>query len=120
MDLGTGSRVDARGCDDGYTSRAAAVHGRLRDEPDVLVQELLRNGDRRSIVAACGAIGGVCGLILFLAAFSGAFGDPRRALFSHTLTMWTLMIAPVVVSTALGYAINGVAHAMRQRRLTSR
>jgi hypothetical protein len=89
----------------------------LRDEPDVLVQELLRNGDRRSIVAACGAIGGVCGLILFLAAFSGAFGDPRRALFSHTLTMWTLMLGPLVACVALGYVINGLAHAVRRRRL---
>ena len=88
----------------------------LRDEPDVLVQELLRNGARRMIVVVCGAIGGVCGLVLFLAACSGAFGDPRHALLARTVTMWTLMIAPVVGCSALGYAINGLAHAVRRRR----
>jgi hypothetical protein len=85
----------------------------LPDEPDVLVQELLREGDRRMIVAVCGAFGGVCGLVLFLAAYSGAFGDPRRALFAHTLTTWALTVAPLVGCTALGH---GVARVLRRRQ----
>jgi hypothetical protein len=46
-------------------------HGRMddrvRDEPDVLVQELVRAGDRRMIVAVCGAIVVVCGALVVLA-----------------------------------------------------
>jgi hypothetical protein len=81
---------------------------RVDDEPDVLVQELVRNGDRRRIIAACGALGGACGLVLLLAAYSGAFGDPRRALLAHAVTTWALMLAPLVGGTALGYAVAGV------------
>ena len=40
---------------------------RVRDEPDVLVQELVRAGDRRMIVAVCGAIVVVCGALVVLA-----------------------------------------------------
>lgn len=48
--------------------------GAAGNEPDVLVQELRRDGDRRMILAvACGASVGVGGLLLFLASAAAWF-----------------------------------------------
>jgi CHASE2 domain-containing sensor protein len=84
----------------------------VADDPDPLVEELLRaRRDRRPVLVGA-AIGIVLGVTFGMASFLGALGSAVEGEQARNHAAIVYFVAPLAIGLGLGYAVYGV----RRRR----